>query len=301
MQSLRTAEPPGMVHFFLGIARAHGGCMVRSLFLALALIATATNCGGSSEAVVQGGPSAITYEQFLSRVVQEDTGEFIADGDTLFADEAELRDFYNSHVATATDETASAEQGLAIMTSGGKDVRWPSAQQTNLTYCVSTAFGTSYNAVVTAMANATSAWSAVAKVKFVHVVAKDSACTASTTGVVFDVNPVNVNGSYLARAFFPNTARKSRNVKIDNTAFSSSGDPTLTGILRHELGHTLGFRHEHTRPEVGSTCFEDKNWRALTTYDSASVMHYPQCNGTGDWSLTLTRRDAAGAASVYPE
>src|SRR6185369_1127043 len=59
-----------------------------------------------------------------------------------------------------------------------------------------------------------------------------------------------------------------------------------------------GFRHEHTRPESG-TCFEDNNWRALSTYDSASVMHYPQCNGTGDWSLTLTSKDISSAAALY--
>ncbi len=28
-------------------------------------------------------------------------------------------------------------------------------------------------------------------------------------------------------------------------------------------------------------------------------MHYPQCNGTGDWSLTLTAKDIAGAAALY--
>ena len=28
-------------------------------------------------------------------------------------------------------------------------------------------------------------------------------------------------------------------------------------------------------------------------------MHYPQCNGTGNWSLTLTNKDKAGAADVY--
>ncbi len=274
--------------------------MVRSLLMVLVVVTVTTNCGGGSEAVINSGQSVITYEQFLSRVVQEDTGEFIADGDTLFADESELRDFYKSHVATANDGLASTEQGLSIMTSGGRDVKWSSTQQTNLTYCVSKTFGANYNAVVSAMAISASAWSAVARVKFVHVATSDSSCTGNTSGVVFDVNPVNVNGSFLARSFFPNTARKSRNVKIDNSAFSSSGQPTLTGVLRHELGHTLGFRHEHTRPEAGSACFEDNNWRALTTYDSASVMHYPQCNGTGDWSLTLTTRDAAGAAAVYP-
>jgi hypothetical protein len=74
---------------------------------------------------------------------------------------------------------------------------------------------------------------------------------------------------------------------------------TLTGVLRHELGHTIGFRHEHTRPEAG-TCFEDNDWRALTQYDSASVMHYPQCNGTQDGDLVLTSADKSGARALYP-
>jgi hypothetical protein len=73
---------------------------------------------------------------------------------------------------------------------------------------------------------------------------------------------------------------------------------TLTGILRHELGHTIGLRHEHTRPESG-TCFEDNDWRGVTDYDAFSVMHYPQCNGQGDWSLTLTAFDQNGIACLY--
>jgi serine protease len=104
----------------------------------------------------------------------------------------------------------------------------------------------------------------------------------------------------LARAFFPNEPRSGRNVLIDQSSFqlSPTGSLQLVGILRHELGHTLGFRHEHTRPESG-TCFEDANWRPLTDYDAFSVMHYPQCNGLGDWSLTLTSADQTGAACLY--
>jgi hypothetical protein len=39
-----------------------------------------------------------------------------------------------------------------------------------------------------------------------RVTAQDANCTASNPNVVFDVNPVNVGGQYLARAFFPNNA-----------------------------------------------------------------------------------------------
>ena len=74
----------------------------------------------------------------------------------------------------------------------------------------------------------------------------------------------------------------------------------VSPVLLHlgpELGHTLGFRHEHTRPEAG-TCFEDNNWRPLTPYDSASIMHYPQCNGSSS-DLEFQASDAAGLRALY--
>ena len=46
-------------------------------------------------------------------------------------------------------------------------------------------------------------------------------------------------------------------------------------------------------------CFEDANVVTVTAYDKFSVMHYPQCNGGGDWSLVLTGLDKAGSACLY--
>ncbi len=231
-----------------------------------------------------------SWEEFQANVFQEpDSGIYIVNGDTPISDIKHLREFYDHYVRVGA---------LIINKVGSADDKWSDSQKLNLTYCISTTFGSNHGAVVSAMAASSAAWAAAANVKFVYASAQDSNCTASNTNVVFDVGPVNVNGQYLARAFFPANARSSRNVLIDNTAFATSGLPDLTGILRHELGHTLGFRHEHTRPESG-TCFEDNNWRSLTTYDSSSVMHYPQCNGAGDWSLSLTSKDITGAVAVY--
>jgi len=251
---------------------------------------------------------SMTWEQFLSVTVQEPDGAFIADGDTLFETEADLHAFYDANIAAGQGVTSTAQE-LAGMTSNGKDVKWSDSQKLNLTYCVSTKFGSHYGAVVQAMKDASAAWQATANIRYVYVSSQDSNCTKNNSSLVFDVNPVNVNGQYLARSFFPNSTRKNREVLIDNSAFGKFQDNpdttaneaniTLTGVLRHELGHTIGFRHEHTRPEAAA-CFEDNNWRALTSYDPYSVMHYPQCNGKGDWSLTLTTLDKQGALKLYP-
>ncbi len=255
----------------------------------------AGGCGDVGDAQLGGDEGAetsrgLTFEQFKASVYQEpESGVYIANGDEMFEDEKELRGFYEQNI----------QQGqLIVHTVNGVDAKWSDTQKLNLTYCVSTTFGTNHTAAVNAMANAAAAWEAAANVNFVYVSAQNGSCTASNNNVVFDVRPVNSGGQYLARAFFPNDSRANRNVLIDNTAFGNVNPWTLTGILRHELGHTLGFRHEHTRPESG-TCFEDNNWRALTSYDPFSVMHYPQCNGDQTGDLVLTNLDKQGAVALY--
>ncbi len=270
---------------------------MKKSILSAVLAVLAAGCGVGQGTVTDHGDdttvtgSGLTWEAFLSTkvFVEPETGVFIADGDTVFTSEKQLREFYELNVR---------EGQLIVNRIGTADDKWSDTQKLNLTYCVSSTFGANKAAAVQSMADATAAWAATANVKFLYLPAQDASCTASNANVLFNVSPVNVNGQYLARAFFPAESRANRNVLIDNSAF---GDPTvsLTGVLRHELGHTLGFRHEHTRPEAG-TCFEDNNWRALTTYDSASVMHYPQCNGTGSFtSLVITALDTQGAQALY--
>ncbi len=268
--------------------------MSRVLTATLALVVV--GCGPQEAVVAHGGDNVassgaeLRWSQFLSKVHQlPEQDVFIVNGDSTVEGWKNLRAFYEVAVLGG--------QQLIIDQNGGVDSKWTDTQKLNLTYCVSNNFGTHKTAVVQAMAGAADAWAAATNIKYVYVSAEDGNCNTGNNNVVFDVRPVNVNGQYIARSFFPGNSRSARSVEIDNSAFTAT-KPTVTGVLRHELGHTLGFRHEHTRPEAG-TCFEDNNWRPLTTYDSSSVMHYPQCNGTGDWSLILTARDIAGAKLVY--
>jgi hypothetical protein len=81
---------------------------------------------------------------------------------------------------------------------------------------------------------------------------------------------------------------------------------TPVGFLKHELGHILGFRHEHPWAPSQGGCGEfptesslDTTGRRLTAYDQTSVMHYPWCNGITATDLTISVLDGMGARTVY--
>jgi serralysin len=246
---------------------------------------------GCAESPELGSTAGVSFEQFraAAQAHRESDGGYVVEWDLVLHGDDELYAYWERLQSGA----------LTVYSVSGQDIIWNPTQRKNLTYCIGSTFtATQKIAVINALIAASdNGWSAMADVKFVHVVAQDGAgCTNANTNVVFDVNRVEAH-DYLARAFFPNTPRGSRQLLVDTDSFAADLEWPLANIMGHELGHALGLRHEHTRPESG-TCFEDNQWRAVTAYDAASIMHYPQCNGTST-NLAFTNTDRSGIATLY--
>lgn len=267
------------------------GVMAATAALAASLLGAAS----TSTATAATEDSVPSYQEFRSSTFVDTDRQYVVNGDEPVADEGKLRQFYDDMVGHQ-HTGRKMEDGLVVNRVNGRDDAWSQSQVGNLTYCVSTKFGSDYTRTVQAMADGAAQWEgASSAIDFVHVPSQDSSCTTRNNSVLFSVEPVNTS-QYIARAFFPSSPKRSRNVLVDDSIWSA-GSWTPSNIMAHELGHTLGFRHEHTRPESG-TCFEDNNWRALTPYDSASIMHYPQCNGSSS-DLSMTQADRQGAVALY--
>jgi hypothetical protein len=246
---------------------------------------------GAPEHRSVAAPQPPTFEQFEAATYQDVDGLYIVNGDEPLSGPAELRGYYERMVLSQDTDS----QSLIINTVGGSDDVWSAAQALDLTYCVSDDFGADKAAVVDAMAGGAAQWeTASAGVDFTYLASEDGDCVTSNDTVLFPVEPV-VTSEYIARAFFPSSPDSEMNVLVSDSLTTSGWSPD--NILAHELGHVLGFRHEHTRPEAG-TCFEDNNWRALTAYDAASIMHYPQCNGATE-DLSMSGTDREGVGSIY--
>lgn len=188
---------------------------------------------------------------------------------------------------------------LIGVTVNGKLVRW--APGVKLTYCVlKNTFGSDdkYEMVKKNIKLAIWDWEKICGIKFEHVPGLDTSSTTKPEGVLFTVREIDAGGEFIASAFFPNDPKNRRRVFIDPSYYSTSFDPV--GVLRHELGHVLGFRHEHIRSEAPPQCPDESTFDTenLTKYDPQSVMHY-FCGAVGSRDLNITDVDKIGAQKLY--
>ncbi len=160
-----------------------------------------------------------------------------------------------------------------------------------------------YPKVVQYMHKATTGWAGICNVRFNHVQELDDRLSpnANPDNLTFVVEKLKVQkDNLLASAFYPNYEKERRRIFITPKFFSTKVNKT--GILRHEIGHILGFRHEHRRSEAPEYCkkgSEDvENFEPLTDYDPMSVMH-AICGRFGSRKLNFTESDSLGASMVY--
>ena len=260
-----------------------------------------------SETRPVGGPPRVLIDDEIYYRVE---GDLLLDTDELDvyqqlqATRQALQDAARLAEASQLGEAAIGDFGvrtssLVGIVQGGKLVRW--APGTVLTYCVlRQTFPRDdwYEALVYDMQLATAAWEDTCGVDFEYLGAFDDSSSVRPEGVLFPVRHIATGGAFIAAAFFPHDPVLRRRVLIDPSYFTTSFDHV--GVLQHELGHVLGFRHEHIRSGAPRVCPDEDPTGTydLTAYDPRSVMHY-FCGGAGSRGLAITEVDRVGSQMVY--
>lgn len=258
--------------------------------------------------------SKFTSEHRLKKLSIDEVEYYVVEGDMLL-DEDEL--FLYARHQKEVDKAREAEKnmqlagfgivgltdlrGLVGIKQSGKLLRWRDGL--TLTYCVLKQTFSElkhYEEVSANMKQATEDWEKTCGVKFEHKAELDESSTIAPNelGVLFTVREINASGSFIASAFFPSDPPSRRRVLIDPSYYEMRFDKV--GVLRHELGHVLGFRHEHIRSGAPAVCPNepDDDTIDLTQYDPQSVMHY-FCGGVGTAELTISALDKIGSQQLY--
>jgi hypothetical protein len=252
----------------------------------------------------------------LKRVTIDGEEYFIAEGDTLLdADQLAIYALNRQRVAQAREAAAVADRAglglqtlddpdrtaLVAVTQGGKIVRWKPGLVLSYRVVKNTfADVNKFNLVVDAMKKATKDWQDTCGITFQHRPDLDAAPGVGAAGALFAVREIDANGDFIASAFFPNDPVDRRRVLIDPSFYADDLGFNKIGVLRHELGHVLGFRHEHIRSEAPPACPNEPQFDTanLSLYDPKSVMHY-FCGGVGNPELAISAIDVTSSRKVY--
>lgn len=296
--------------------------------IAIALCATLA-CEASNDSpmvtLVDEGSYEDVWQRYLSTTRPAMNGGVIAEGDHYFASEDKLRAYFDERMLEDVDKAHASQRA-----STGYVPKYPFPASRNIRYCVSNDFAPNKATWVARVADAARAWEKVASIRFVYLSAFDSACTAAQAGVDFAVIRTDGSSGYFAcsKLRWPEldvcpTSQSFGVLEIDTMMDVTFGgdvpNMTATGVLRHELGHMLGLRHEHPwRAMIDGSCGETPDIAAqdltglqLTdvAYDRFSVMHYPFlffangvikfCNGDAQSTYALTKTDGFSIQQLY--
>jgi len=226
------------------------------------------------------------------------SGNYLVEGDLLISDN-EIGS-YLRHLRNPTPQLVSSGE-LIINAPGGRLDYIVDPADRKMTYAVDRASFPSQQAAQKISDNFRSAateWENVCPacgIAFQEKSLADIGQDASPRSFVIRFQ--NVAGGPIARSFFPSTAAGRRDVAVFPDYLSPNLSFDAVGVFRHEIGHILGYRHEHIS-NVPGCATEGNEWKLLTPYTPNSVMHY-FCGGHGSLDLAIRKADAEGHRCIY--
>lgn len=216
----------------------------------------------------------------------------------------------------------------------GTDEVWSGPQKIALTWCVgwvrpstntpdnAELHAERYELLVQAVEESARAWERVTNANFVHLREFDDStpksynggsCRPGQDGVHFRVRMSLVNECEGPCKGLTNATPRTelepewagpgnpdgfkRELIMSASSLSNESEAITTAL--HELGHVLGFEHEHYRDEFPDCPALTSSWRELTPADPKSVMAYDSCEGVLSNEPQLSAYDRLGAFYQY--
>lgn len=178
---------------------------------------------------------------------------YLVEGDIILS-EAKLQSYYLENV-----------QGNRLIQNVYNGV--PLLQSTSLSYCISNAFNAAQKGIIEASLTAAAAdwsWDTGVTFTFTHDSSEDTTCSSTNSDVFFNVGLTTTIAGM--SAFYPGDPRSERRFLINPSALGGCG------LFKHEMGHILGFRHEHAWrcPDPN----DSNEYLPRGRYDVTSIMHY---------------------------
>lgn len=267
-----------------------------------------------------GDPQALessTFEEFQAATRTELAGRevFIVESDLVIEGEEELRRYYDSQFGGDSEKAIINLTREETFDAPVADIRVDSDRSTtvlDISYCFDDSrWGglevndsdqdgilnerlPSKSAVLAALQFGARAWEGAANLKFNYLKSADGAGCAAAADIFVTINE---RSSGTATGPFPSRSVQALTIPVGG----------LSNLLAvHELGHALGFRHEHIHSADPNGCSEgDSQWEdyleLFDQVDTDSAMIYRNCR-SGSQAIsgnTVSRMDGIGARMYY--